>query len=607
MKKFHYTWFALLLFAMAAVSCGDGDNDVKENKGSGITKPSWSATETIAAAGASKTYTFTAAGDWVAQSDKPEWCHVTTTSGGKDNGKLSITVDANETANTRSANISIKVNGYENTSQFAISQAGKSSGGGSGADRQLNQRVDDYLAERYLWNDEYQQMDRDLSLDYVSSSNNFMTSTLMAMKTNNLDKKQQSDGSYHVYSYLVRSAAGRSAAQVTRGVNHGVKKETQSSFGIAGMIAVRFSNTDGQYGLVISSVYPDSPAAEAGFKRGTLFAQYNGAPITQANLNSAYSTLLSPGGSRTVTVTENAPGAQPVSLTAREIYPNPVIYSDVITAGSNKVGYLVYDSFDAAYDDELLAAIKKLKDANITDMVLDLRNNGGGHVISSRMLSTCIAGAACDGKVYQYYRYNDARMANPTQTGRETGHAYDQSVKKFFEGFTYGNYYSVDLRNYALNLNRLYVLVTGSTASASEAVINALRGIDIPVRLIGEKTNGKNVGMEVVTFTVGSYKYELAPISFQGYNAKQVSVNKDGMTVDTEREEWDNGLVNYGERSEPLLAAALSQITGQASTSVSGTRADTGIRPATEIRLPDVTNRPSGMIEFLPETDETEE
>lgn len=609
MKTILYTWFILLLFGMAAVSCGD--DDTTQNSTTGISGSSWSATQTVSVDGESKTYTFTAAGNWVAQSDKPEWCTLLTSSGDKGNEqKLSISVRKNETGSTRSANITVQVSGYASAAQFSITQLGSGSGG-TGTETALNKKVDGILEYYYLWNDEYKQLSRDLSLNYISSSDNFLTRTLLGMTTNDLDKKLQSDGKYRVYSYLLRSAATKAVAQETRGVSHGVEKEKEYNFGFAGMMAVRFvdgnNNPTGEYGLVVSSVYPDSPASEAGFKRGTFFARYNGAAITAATLNSAYSTLIAPGGGRTVTLTENRQGAQPVSLTAREIYPNPVIHSEVITIGSHKVGYLVYDSFDAAYDDELLAAVKKLKDGNITDMVLDLRNNGGGHVISSNMLSTCIAGSACDGKVYEYYRYNDARMATPGQTGKETGKEYDQASKKFYDEFYYGNYYGVDLRNYALNMKRLYVLVTGNTASSSEAVINTLRGLDgFTVKLIGEKTNGKNVGMEVSKFTVENYKYELAPISFQGYNAKQVTVNKDGMAVDTACDEWDGELKDYGDRSEPMLAEALAQITGTASANAAGTRssATTGVRPATDIDLSDVSNRPSGMIVFLPEPEE---
>lgn len=514
MKTILYTWFAVLLFGMAAVSCGD--DDTKNNDTTGITGSSWKASETVGADRTTKKYTFKASANWVAQSDKPEWCKILTSSGDKGSDRqLNISVEANETGSTRSANITVQVSGYARAAQFAITQLGSSSGG-TGADTELNKQVDKILEYYYLWNGEYQQMSRDLSLDYISSSDNFLKRTLLEMTTNDLDKKRQSNGSYSVYSYLLRTPLTKAVAGTTRGVSHGVVKEKEYGFGIAGLMGVRFvdgnNQPTGEYGLVITSVYPDSPASEAGFRRGTFFAQYNDAAITAANLNSVYSTLIAPGGSRTVKLTENRQGAQPVSVTAREIYPNPVIHSEVITSGAHKIGYLVYDSFDAAYDDELLAAVKKLKDGNITDMVLDLRNNGGGHVISSNMLSTCIAGAACQGKVYEYYRYNDSRMATVEKTERETGKEYDTAAKKFFDEFYYGDYYGVDLRNYALNMTRLYVLVTGNTASSSEAVINTLRGLDgFTVKLIGEKTNGKNVGMEVSKFTVGNYSYEAGP------------------------------------------------------------------------------------------------
>ena len=492
MKTILYTWFAVLLFGMAAVSCGD--DDTKNNDTTGITGSSWKASETVGADRTTKKYTFKASANWVAQSDKPEWCKILTSSGDKGSDRqLNITVEANETGSTRSANITVQVSGYARAAQFAITQLGSSSGG-TGADTELNKQVDKILEYYYLWNGEYQQMSRDLSLDYISSSDNFLKRTLLEMTTNDLDKKRQSNGSYSVYSYLLRTPLTKAVDGTKPEVNHGVAKKKEYGFGIAGLMGVRFvdgnNQPTGEYGLVVTSVYPDSPASEAGFRRGTFFAQYNGAAITAANLNSVYGTLIAPGGASTVKLTENKQGAQPVSLTAREIYPNPVIHSEVITSGAHRIGYLVYDSFDAAYDDELLAAVKKLKDGNITDMVLDLRNNGGGHVISSNMLSTCIAGAACQGKVYEYYRYNDSRMATVEKTARETGKEYDTAAKKFFDEFYYGDYYGVDLRNYALNMTRLYVLVTGNTASSSEAVINTLRGLDgFTVKLIGEKTN----------------------------------------------------------------------------------------------------------------------
>lgn len=351
MKTILYTWFAVLLFGMAAVSCGD--DDTKNNDTTGITGSSWKASETVGADRTTKKYTFKASANWVAQSDKPEWCKILTSSGDKGSDRqLNITVEANETGSTRSANITVQVSGYARAAQFAITQLGSSSGG-TGADTELNKQVDKILEYYYLWNGEYRQMSRDLSLDYISSSDNFLKRTLLEMTTNDLDKKRQSNGSYSVYSYLLRTPLTKAVDGTKPEVNHGVAKKKEYGFGIAGLMGVRFvdgnNQPTGEYELVVTSVYPDSPASEAGFRRGTFFAQYNGAAITAANLNSVYGTLIAPGGASTVKLTENKQGAQPVSLTAREIYPNPVIHSEVITSGAHRIGYLVYDSFDAAY------------------------------------------------------------------------------------------------------------------------------------------------------------------------------------------------------------------------------------------------------------------
>ena len=81
MKTILYTWFAVLLFGMAAVSCGD--DDTKNNDTTGITGSSWKASETVGADRTTKKYTFKASANWVAQSDKPEWCKILTSSGDK--------------------------------------------------------------------------------------------------------------------------------------------------------------------------------------------------------------------------------------------------------------------------------------------------------------------------------------------------------------------------------------------------------------------------------------------------------------------------------------------------------------------------------------------
>lgn len=603
MKKLRYTLFPMLLLALSFAACSKDGTD----ESTGVSGASWKQTEAAATAGGLKTYFFMAAGNWTARSDQ-SWCKVTTPSGNAGNSTLILETSANTTGSLRTATVSVSVSGYGSPARFKLSQPAEGSGG-SGADAELNRMVDEYLVVNYLWNNDYKQLSRDLSLDYVSAQQNFLKTTLLGMTTNTLDKKKSGSG-YRVYSYLNRTAKTKASHTSRAGVNHPVTREEEYNFGIADMTIVSYSSggaATGQYAFAISAVYPGSPAAEAGIKRGTMIQKIDNTAIDRSNYESLYYMLLAPGGARTVTVTEHATDARPVTLRARLLYPSPVIYEEVIEAGANKIGYLVYQSFDAAYDDDLLAALKRFKDAGITDLVLDLRNNGGGHVISSRMLSTCIAGVDCDGKVYEYYRYNAERMANPTKTERETGREYDKTVKKFYEKFSY-DYYGVDLRQYDLNLDRLFVLATGSTASSSEAVINSLRGIGFPVTVIGEPTEGKNVGMEVETFRVGGYSYELAPITFQGYNAREETVNPEGMPVDLPAADWNSGFVDFGTRDEPLLAGALSRITGQVFRTASPSHKEVPeFAPVKGLALPEIPNRPSGMLALRPKPEEASE
>ena len=437
------------------------------------------------------------------------------------------------------------------------------------AETEMNEVIDACLSELYLWNGEYNGMTRDLTIPYVDGYENFMRTTLLSMTTNTLDKKRNSAGGYNLYSYIEREEKKTGSRNVRAGgVDNGIEKEDKiKSYGFCWMHGVNFINT-GSVGLVVQSVYPDSPASAMGVKRGTYIFKVNGTTIDQSNYASLALSLLAPQAQTvTLTVNDGNGARKDVTLMAAEIDPSPVLLNTVIEEGSHKIGYLVYDAFDAAYDNELLDVVTELKSAGVTDLVLDLRYNGGGHVNSSMMLTACIVGSQCRDKLYMYYRYNDTRMRQVEKTKRDTGNGYDPEAKYFYENFMYDDYFGVNLADYALGLERVYTLVTSSSASASEVLINVLRGLDFPVEVIGGKTNGKNVGMEVVKFDKGDYTYELAPITFQYYNAKRETILANGLKVDYEVSDWDDGYIDFGERNEPLLSKAIELITGQSSSS----------------------------------------
>ena len=194
-------------------------------------------------------------------------------------------------------------------------------------------------------------------------------------------------------------------------------------------------------------------------------------------------------------------------------------------APRKKVGYLLYMGFNIDYDDELMAAFERFRQQNVTDLILDLRYNNGGDVLSSAVLGTLVAGNDYKGQVYAHTTFNEDR----TEAGE--GGDYKIGVKETVERI----YEPLETAlQHAVGLKKIYVLVSQTTASASEMVINGLRGLDIEVNLIGQTTNGKNVGMEGVMRSFYNHEFLLYPVTFYVENAKGFRDYSTGFVPDVE-------------------------------------------------------------------------
>ena len=123
-------------------------------------------------------------------------------------------------------------------------------------------------------------------------------------------------------------------------------------------------------------------------------------------------------------------------------------------------------------EQQLIDAITVLKDAAIDELILDLRYNGGGYLDISAELGTMIVGDTALGAIYKEMIFNDKLTSN--------------NQSRFFPSIVYGFSATIGATLPKLNLSKIYILSTGNTASASEALINGLRGIDVEVILIGE-------------------------------------------------------------------------------------------------------------------------
>lgn len=142
----------------------------------------------------------------------------------------------------------------------------------------------------------------------------------------------------------------------------------------------------------------------------------NGKKINNNNINNFYYDILSPDATINYTLTEDVveggtiTGQKEYTITSKATYNNPVIFSNVKEdIEGHRIGYLVYSGFEAGFDQELFNVFKDFKNKNVTDLILDLRYNGGGHTMSANLIATCIAGTASQGKV-KYSAVYDTMM-----------------------------------------------------------------------------------------------------------------------------------------------------------------------------------------------------
>ena len=188
----------------------------------------------------------------------------------------------------------------------------------------------------------------------------------------------------------------------------------------------------------------------------------------------------------------------------------------VLNVSGQNVGYLLFNDHVLTAEEPLIDAFTDFQGAGVTDLVLDLRYNGGGYLYIASQVAYMIAGSTrTNGQVFERTQFNSKRTAENSDTEFiDIACVPDPNT---FLCTQSGNLPT-------LNLARVYVLVSGSTCSASEAIVNGLRGVDVDVRLIGDTTCGKPYGF----FGQDNCGVTYFPIEFQGVNAKGFGDYADG-------------------------------------------------------------------------------
>jgi len=312
---------------------------------------------------------------------------------------------------------------------------------------------------------------------------------------------------------------------------------------------------------------PNSPASavvsgNVNLPRGARILEVDGADLVNGNDTNTLNNGLFPataGETHTFKIREAITNVErEITIVSEDIAPEPVNRTEIIDTASGKVGYMLFNTFSPFESEKSLAdAFTLLSNENVDDLVLDLRYNGGGLVAVAAQLGYMIAGPSrTDGKTAALLQYNEAAgNRNPI----------DGSIVEPFPFFNQGLGFSVDRGTPldTVDLPRVFILSTGGTCSASELVLNSLRGIDHEVILIGDTTCGKPYGF-LPTDNCGQTYYT---IQFQSVNDKGIGDYSDGFSPNDSNNQFSEKLAGcsvpddltreLGDEQEALLATAL--------------------------------------------------
>jgi len=308
--------------------------------------------------------------------------------------------------------------------------------------------------------------------------------------------------------------------------------------------------------LRVLQVFDDSPATEAGLARGARITAIGGvaaeALIADRTVDQAFGPARE-GVEVSIAFQTRDGAGRTATMRKRPVTIPTVSLTRVFDVDGRKVGYVFFRNFVRPSTAALDAAFASLAEAGVTELILDLRYNGGGLVDVAVHLAGLIGGAATANQVFAEYRHND-RNRRRDETLRFAAPAN------------------------ALGLSRLVVIAGRASASASELVINGLRPF-VAVTLVGDRTYGKPVGQYVLPFC----DKVLAPVAFSMVNANGQGDYFDGLAADCPA--GDDIGRDLGDATEASLAEALAVVrTGRCTARVAAQ--GRGVRTAPAPREP---------------------
>ncbi len=249
-----------------------------------------------------------------------------------------------------------------------------------------------------------------------------------------------------------------------------------------------YSDSEKKYVVVVVNyTYPGSPAEEAGLRRGDKIVALNGELITPDNYKDLIQSTLLGGGNVTLTMADESEK----TLTAREMYLDPVNSYKIIEKDGKRIAYLHFTGFTLKCCDRLVEVFKYFKREAVSELILDLRYNGGGYAFTAEVLASMIVPEKeiNNSSVFQREIYNSilADAWGDTKSIFRTEFQLEEGEEKM----------TVSTAGANLNINKFYVIMTGGTASASESLVCGLMPY-MDVTIVGQKSLGKYCGGFIV-------------------------------------------------------------------------------------------------------------
>jgi carboxyl-terminal processing protease len=352
-----------------------------------------------------------------------------------------------------------------------------------------------------------------------------------------------------------------------------------------------------------------SPAAELlsgtpKLSRGARILSVDGVDLvnggtTQAQIDTLNNGLFPRTAGETHTFTVSYPDntQRSITMTSASLVEAPVNRQTVLTTANGNVGYVLFNTFSPFSSEKAIVdTMTAFKAQGVTDVVLDLRYNGGGLLAIASQLSYMVAGQArTAGHVFERLQFNAAAGANNPVNGGANAPTpfYNTGL-----GFSVTEGAAIP----TLDLPRVYILSSASTCSASESVINGLRGIDVDVVLIGATTCGKPYGF----YPADNCGQTYFSIQFRGINDKSFGDYPDGFAAQNSASAFavkipgcavaDDLTHELGDSAEAMLAAALGhRISGTCPTPPSAV----GVAQAPGVGLPIEAKGRSEIAEIL--------